>query len=44
LAQLVLAPVAGSKRFYVVSSVDNTGTGYRGEEFKKKTYLQLGKF
>jgi dipeptidyl-peptidase 4 len=24
--------------------VDNTGTGYRGEEFKKKTYLQLGKY
>ena len=27
----------------IVVSVDNTGTGYRGEEFKKKTYLQLGK-
>ncbi len=28
----------------IVVSVDNTGTGFRGEEFKKKTYLQLGKF
>ena len=28
---------------YIVVSVDNTGTGSRGEEFKKKTYLQLGK-
>ncbi len=27
----------------IVVSVDNTGTGFRGEEFKKKTYLQLGK-
>lgn len=32
-----------SKGFIVVS-VDNTGTGFRGEEFKKKTYLQLGKY
>ncbi|MFL5740991.1 MAG: S9 family peptidase [Flavisolibacter sp.] len=29
---------------FIIVSVDNTGTGYRGEEFKKKTYLQLGKF
>lgn len=29
---------------YIVVCVDNTGTGYRGEEFKKKTYLQLGKY
>ena len=36
-----LAPVTGQKGFIVVS-VDNTGTGYRGEEFKKKTYLQMG--
>ena len=28
---------------FIVVSVDNTGTGYRGEDFKKKTYLQLGK-
>ena len=28
---------------YIVVSVDNTGTGFRGEDFKKKTYLQLGK-
>lgn len=32
------------QRGFIVVSVDNTGTGYRGEEFKKKTYLQLGKF
>jgi dipeptidyl-peptidase 4 len=29
---------------FIVVSVDNTGTGFRGEEFKKKTYLQLGKY
>ncbi len=29
---------------YIVACVDNTGTGARGEEFKKKTYLQLGKY
>ncbi len=28
---------------YVVACVDNRGTGARGEEFKKMTYLQLGK-
>lgn len=28
----------------IVVSVDNRGTGGRGEEFKKMTYLQLGKF
>ena len=28
---------------YIVVCVDNTGTGFRGAEFKKKTYLQLGK-
>jgi len=29
---------------YVVVSVDNRGTGARGQEFKKMTYQQLGKF
>lgn len=29
---------------YIVVSVDNRGTGGRGEEFKKLTYKQLGKF
>lgn len=33
-----------AEKGYIVVSVDNTGTGYRGEEFKKKTYLQLGKY
>ncbi|MDP2422882.1 MAG: S9 family peptidase, partial [Bacteroidales bacterium] len=29
---------------YIVVSVENRGTGLRGEEFKKMTYLQLGKY
>lgn len=29
---------------YVVTCVDNRGTGARGEEFKKMTYKQLGKY
>lgn len=29
---------------YIVVSVDNRGTGARGEAFKKSTYLELGKF
>ena len=33
-----------AQKGFIVVSIDNTGTGYRGEEFKKKTYLQLGKF
>ena len=33
-----------AEKGFIVVSVDNTGTGFRGEEFKKKTYLQLGKF
>jgi dipeptidyl-peptidase 4 len=33
-----------AQRGFIVVSIDNTGTGFRGEEFKKKTYLQLGKF
>jgi dipeptidyl-peptidase 4 len=32
-----------AEKGYIVVSVDNTGTGFRGEDFKKKTYLQLGK-
>lgn len=28
---------------YIIVSVDNRGTGARGEEFKKCTYLQIGK-
>lgn len=32
-----------AERGYIVVSVDNTGTGARGEAFKKKTYMQLGK-
>ena len=33
-----------AQKGYIIVSIDNTGTGYRGEEFKKKTYLQLGKY
>ena len=33
-----------AQKGFIVVSIDNTGTGFRGEEFKKKTYLQLGKF
>ena len=29
---------------YIIVSVDNRGTGARGQEFKKMTYLQLGKY
>lgn len=29
---------------YIVVSVDNRGTGARGQEFKKMTYMQLGKY
>jgi len=29
---------------YVVACVDGRGTGYRGEEFKKMTYQQLGRY
>ena len=33
-----------AERGYIIVCIDNTGTGGRGEEFKKKTYLQLGKY
>lgn len=29
---------------YMIACVDNRGTGARGEEFKKMTYMQLGKY
>lgn len=29
---------------YIILCSDGTGTGFRGEAFKKKTYLQLGKY
>ncbi len=32
-----------AQKGYIVVSVDNRGTGGRGEEFKKSTYMQLGK-
>lgn len=32
-----------AQKGYIIVCVDGTGTGMRGEEFKKKTYLQLGK-
>jgi dipeptidyl-peptidase 4 len=33
-----------AQKGYVVACVDNRGTGARGEEFKKITYKQLGKY
>ena len=33
-----------AEKGYIVVSVDNRGTGARGEKFKKMTYKQLGKF
>jgi dipeptidyl-peptidase-4 len=33
-----------AQKGYVIVCADGTGTGMRGEEFKKKTYLQLGKY
>lgn len=33
-----------AQKGYVIVCADGTGTGFRGEEFKKKTYLQLGKY
>ncbi len=32
-----------AEKGFIIVSIDNTGTGFRGEDFKKKTYLQLGK-
>lgn len=32
------------RKGYIVACVDNRGTGYRGEEFRKCTYMQLGKY
>jgi dipeptidyl-peptidase-4 len=32
-----------AQKGYIIVCVDGTGTGMRGQEFKKKTYLQLGK-
>ncbi len=33
-----------AQKGYVVACVDNRGTGARGEEFKKMTYMELGKY
>ena len=33
-----------AEKGYIIVCTDGTGTGMRGEEFKKKTYLQLGKY
>jgi dipeptidyl-peptidase-4 len=33
-----------AQKGYIIVCADGTGTGFRGQEFKKKTYLQLGKY
>jgi dipeptidyl-peptidase-4 len=33
-----------AQKGYIIVSVDNRGTGSRGEEFKKMTYMELGKY
>lgn len=33
-----------AEKGYIIYCVDGTGTGFRGEAFQKKTYLQLGKY
>lgn len=33
-----------AQKGYIIACVDGRGTGYRGEEFKKMTYQQLGKY
>lgn len=33
-----------AQKGYIVVSVDARGTGFRGEEFKKMTYMQLGNY
>jgi dipeptidyl-peptidase-4 len=33
-----------AKKGYIVACVDNRGTGFRGAEFKKMTYKELGKY
>lgn len=33
-----------AEKGYIVVCVDGTGTGFRGEDFRKKTYKQLGRF
>lgn len=33
-----------AQKGYIIACFDGTGTGFRGEAFRKKTYLQLGKY
>jgi len=33
-----------AEKGYIIVCADGTGTGYRGEAFRKKTYLQLGMY
>ena len=33
-----------AEKGYIIVCVDGTGTGFRGEAFRKKTYLTLGKY
>lgn len=33
-----------AQKGYIIVCADGTGTGFRGEAFRKKTYLQMGKY
>ena len=33
-----------AEKGYIIVCADGVGTGFRGEEFRKRTYLQLGKY
>lgn len=33
-----------AQKGYIIVCADGTGTGFRGEKFRKETYLQLGKY
>ena len=33
-----------AEKGYIIVTADGTGTGFRGEAFRKKTYLELGKY
>ena len=44
LGRILLVVSTLAQNGYIVACVDGRGTGGRGEEFKKMTYLQLGHY